>query len=201
MKKVLVVVILASMVAAIVGVKWWRSRTSKPVLSTGGMSMQMASIGSIPFYLQGDPDWASLAIGGSGESMAAVGCTVTCISMGLSGLGYGMTPAEVCEDLKTNGGFTNNGYVIWKKIGLLTNGAVEMEPIKLSHERIDRELGAGRPVVAKVMLGGTIQHWLLIVGKQDLEYLAMDPLNPSRQHVPVSKLSNMIYAIRVFRTR
>jgi hypothetical protein len=66
---------------------------------------------------------------------------------------------------------------------------------------IDAELAAKRPVIAKIMLMETIPHWVLIVGKDGREYLALDPLNQQRKVIKVSSRSRAIYAVRVFRGR
>lgn len=52
---------------------------------------------------------------------------------------------------------------------------------------------------AKIMLGGTVPHWVLIVGKDGPEYLVMDPLNGERTLLRLSDRSAKIYAVRVLR--
>lgn len=158
-------------------------------------------LGKYPFYQQADPAWANMPVGGSGETMSAVGCTLSSIAMGLSGLGHTLTPGEVCETLKKNAGFTKNGYVIWGKVARLTDGAVEVVTVDTSYARLDRELSENRPVIVKVLLGGVIQHWVLVVGKEEQEYIALDPLNKAKQPVLLSSLSDKIYALRVFKVR
>jgi hypothetical protein len=118
--------------------------------------------------------------------------------MGLSGLGYPLTPGEVNAKLTSNAGFTDNGYVIWNKVATLINGAVAVVPVDNSYARIDRELAANRPVIVKILLGGIVQHWVLVVGKEGQEYIALDSLNKPQKPVLLSSLSSNIYAVRVF---
>lgn len=204
MKRIVIVAaVLVICACTLIGARWLRSSKPNPpsVPSAGGASNLSVESGKYPYYLQGDPAWGQVTIGGSNETLAAVGCTVCCIAMGLTGLGHPMTPDQVCESLKANGGFTDNGHVIWGKVGDLTDGSVEMATVETDLNQIDRELTAGRPVMVKVMLGDRFQHWVLVVSKDGQEYLAIESLNQSRQLVPVSSLSDTIESVRVFKPR
>ena len=194
----------------IVALKWWTAaQNPTAIASVGGEVLTLPVpetpaalvLGKYPYYLQADPAWANMPVGNSGETMSAVGCTLTSISMGLSGLGHPLTPGEVNAKLTQNGGFTKNGYVIWGKVATLTEGAIEVVTVDNSYARFDRELAANRPVIVKVLLGGIVQHWVLVVGKEGREYIALDPLNKAKQPVPLSSVSSKIYAMRVFKMR
>jgi hypothetical protein len=174
-------------------------RGDRAIAAAGGEALSIPGMGSVPYYLQNDPLWADSRLGGSGETMAAAGCTVSCVAMGLSALGYPMTPGEVLADLKRHGGFTDSGLIVWSAVEKLTDGAVRIEIPPLSHGTLDAELSAGRPVIAKIMLSESVPHWVLIVGKDGHEYLAMDPLDRRRALVRLSARSRSIHAIRVFR--
>jgi len=71
-----------------------------PVSAAHPTSLAATDVGTIPYYLQNDPRWGSETVGGSDESMAAVGCTVTCVAMGLTAIGEPTNPLEVCRKLK-----------------------------------------------------------------------------------------------------
>lgn len=203
MKKRLIVSALIIIIVAIAIILFKAHRTVEdtPVPASGGSLITMTPLGQIPYYLQKDPRWGAETIGENHEKMATVGCTVTCLAMGLSALGYHVDPKQVCTRLKQHGGFTANGFVIWSKVGELTQGAVQVAVSRLSYRIIDAELLAKRPVIAKILLPGPvpIHHWVLIVGKDGTEYLAMDPLNQQRKLVKLSSRSKGIHAIRVFR--
>ena len=178
-----------------------RSAGGEPVASVGGRSLTISGIGIVPYYLQNDPRWATETIGGTGGTMTAAGCTVSCIAMGVSALGHPMDPRDVCAALKRTGGFTGSGQVIWSAVGRITDGAVRIELPSLDYGVIDEELSEKRPVIAKIMLSETVPHWVLIVGKDGQEYLVMDPLNQEKSLVRLSGRSALIHAIRVFRRR
>ena len=50
------------------------------------------------------------------------------------------------------------------------------------------------PIKPPVLVG--IQHWCVIVGKDDKEYLARDPLRDDKEPVPLSALTEKSYAVR-----
>jgi hypothetical protein len=202
-RRYLLALIAVAAVIALVAVMLATGRGAKEssLPAAGGRAMTVSLAGVTPYYLQNDPQWGAETIGGSDEPMAGSGCTVACVAMGLSALGHQMDPSQVCAELKQQGGFTAQGLIIWSKVGGLTNGAVEVGVRRLSYEAIDAELTARRPVIAKIMLAETVPHWVLIVGKEGREYLALDPLNQQRKVIKVSSRSRGIYAIRVFRGR
>ncbi len=176
-----------------------RGAGAEPIPSAGGEPLDISPIGNVPYYLQNDPRWASETLGGSNQSLGAAGCTVSCIAMGVSALGRPMDPAQVSAGLRQTGGYTDSGQVIWSAVGDITGGAVRIELREPRYEVMDAELTDGRPVIVKIMLGETVPHWVLIVGKQGQEYLAMDPLDRDKELVRLSDRSTAIHAVRVFR--
>lgn len=154
-------------------------------------------IQGIPYFVQHDPQWAGQRLGGSQETLAEAGCTLVCVAMALHRLGFDWTPSQLCQRLKTAGGFTKRGHLIWKELGTVTDGRVKVRFPLLSHTQIGRELAAGRPVIAKILLSGSVQHWVLIIGQEGPNYWALDPLSRDWEPVQLSILSQKIYAIRV----
>jgi ABC-type bacteriocin/lantibiotic exporter with double-glycine peptidase domain len=165
--------------------------------ASGGNSQLNIRLENVPYYLQNDPQWGAETLGGTNERMAAAGCTVTCMAMGLSALGYPIDPLQLCKALKERSGFTENGLVVWNKVNEITNGKVKVDFPSLTHERIEAELQQNRPVIARIMLTDTITHWVLIVGKEGQEYLIIDPLNGAKTFLHLSDRTSKIYAIRV----
>ena len=196
-------ILVACVVVAVLLVMGWllfRERATQPIAPLSS-SIQAGSleinIESVPYWLQNDPEWAAETIGGSNEPMAAVGCTVTCVAMALSAIGYQTNPLQLCRDLKDRNGFTDQGLLIWNKIEAVTNGGFRVEFPLLTHDSIEAALRKNSPVIAQIMLGGTVPHWVLIVGKEGSEYLIIDPLNTARRRIRLSDRSGEIHAIRV----
>ncbi|MBX7223569.1 MAG: C39 family peptidase [Blastocatellia bacterium] len=205
MKKTYLFVALAVIVLLLAGgaILFLRRKTppSDPIPVQGGSAQASLALTGIPYFLQNDPQWGNQALGGSNESMAAAGCTVTCTAMALHTAGISLDPLQLCTALKQRNGFTQQGYLVWDTIGSLTNGKVRVEFPPLTHEAIETELAAKRPLIAKIMLAEKIPHWVLIVGKQGGEYLIMDPLNSDKTLLRLSTRTSRIYAVRVLRTQ
>jgi hypothetical protein len=176
-------------------------RTPQPVHSIppiGGISDGRFDFSVTPIFLQTDARWANNEIGGSRETLRAVGCTICSVSMALAHYGIEMRPDELNEQLKTKQGFTEQGWLKWNTVAEVTQQKIRIEiPARLSHQAIDNALKAEQPVLAKILLGGKIQHWVLIVGKSDQEYLIKDPLGDGRTLDPLSKFGSDIFAIRI----
>jgi hypothetical protein len=64
-----------------------------------------------PFYLQTDAKWARDKIGGSGEDLRAVGCTICCLSMALAQHGIQIDPGELNRKFKEADGYTSRGWI------------------------------------------------------------------------------------------
>ena len=70
-------------------------------------------------------------------------------------------------------------------------------PVQQCH--IDAALSNGRPILAKILLYGLVDHWVLIVGKDGKEYLIKDPMGRGRTLDRLSSLDSRIYSIRIVR--
>jgi hypothetical protein len=176
----------------------FRPSTSTVVIpSVNGTPLQVAVL-STPHFLQTDPNWSKEQIGGSGETLSKVGCTICCVAMVLHGYGVSLGPRELNEELKRADGYTANGLLKWDSIVRITNGRVLPSYIGAPDaEKIDSALKNGHPIIAKVMLRNVVQHWVLIVGKEGTEYLVRDPLRP--EITRLSAVAANIYAIRILK--
>lgn len=168
------------------------------IAAVGGAREADYQLSESAFFLQTDARWSKDEIGGSRESLGAVGCAICSVSMALAHHGIEMPPGQLNEKLKTKEGYTEQGWLKWNKITELTDRKIRIEiPERLTHEAIDRALKAKQPVIAKVFLNRFITHWVLIVGKAGHEYLIKDPLGDGRSLERLSKFGSDIYAIRI----
>lgn len=118
--------------------------------------------------------------------------------MVLNSYGVSLAPDELNEALKQADGYTASGLLKWDSVSRLTEGRVLPFYIGAPDvEKIDSALTNSHPVIAKVMLGNLVQHWVLIVGKEGTEYLVRDPLNP--EITRLSAVATNIYAIRILK--
>jgi ABC-type bacteriocin/lantibiotic exporter with double-glycine peptidase domain len=153
-----------------------------------------------PIYLQADPDWATEKIGGSGERLARVGCTICCLSMALAHHGVTLNPLELNRKIKEVDGYTYRGWVKWDSVRQVTGEEVHVElPQKPSNKDIEKALDQGNPVLVKVVLRSGVQHWVLVVGRDGKEYLMKDPLGDGKSLEPLSSLGSDILAVRIVR--
>lgn len=153
-----------------------------------------------PIYLQTDPKWADERIGGSGEPLRWVGCTICCLSMALAHLGVQEDPGNLNRKLKAFDGYTYRGWVKWDAVRRITSERVRVIiPQSPSHLDIDAALAESSPVLVKVILRTGVQHWVLLVGRDQKEYLMKDPLGDGKSLQPLSSLGSDILAVRVVR--
>lgn len=177
-----------------------RRQPDTSIAPRGGTSLAHFRLGSAPIYLQTDPRWRAVHLGRTAEPLGSVGCVVCCVSMGLAHHGVAIRPDSLNAALTAAGGFTERGWLKWETVEDVAGGRARIEvPGKLSHAAIDKALRAGCPVLAKVMIRGTIQHWVLIVGKDGLDYMIHDPLGDGVSLDRLDGYDSNIYAIRIVR--
>ena len=189
-----VIVVLIGVLGALCAWQAWRPRAPSPAAPspTEGRAALI--------YRQRDPRWRDARIGGSGETLGQVGCTVCCIAMALEHHGIPMTPAQLNARLKGADGYTPRGWVKWRAVAQVTGGALRVQVIDQPSERhIDAALDAGCPVIAKVYLGGVAQHWVLVVAKSGDDYLVKDPLGDGTSLARLSGFRSGVKAIRIVR--
>lgn len=160
------------------------------------------SLSIFPIYLQTDSRWKNDRIGGSQQTLEAVGCTVCCVSMSLAHHGIDMPPNILNDLLKANNGYTKRGWLKWNSVSKITNGRIYFNILNGSNTTvIDNALYAREPVIAKILLYGFFTHWVLIVGKVGSDYLIKDPLGDGKSLNRLSQYKSKIYAIRIMKKK
>jgi peptidase C39-like protein len=150
--------------------------------------------------VQREERWKEETIGGSGESLSKAGCTVWSLSMALSHYGVNLTPKELNRLLKLNGGYTWRGCLKRDAISKVSQNEVAVEVVtKPSHAQIDATLKSGRPVLAKVLISHVIPYWVLLVGKDGVEYMIRDPRSDGKSVDRLSNYGSDIYGMRIVR--
>ncbi len=191
------VVLVATAFVAIWGL---RNKSVRPISATGGKDFESGNVLEVPLYKQWDPGWADDEIGGSGEKLRNVGCTVSCVAMLFSYYGITVTPKEMNDYLKRNRGYTRRGWLKWQKCAEYTQGRVVLEYVgNPDHKRIDENLTDKNPVIAKVLIKNRIPHWVLVVGKEGNEYIINDPLGSEEKPIPLLRYGTKVYALRIYR--
>ena len=207
MKRFFVVTTLALVIGALALVAWiLLSPPSLPspgsIATRGGEKLDLLLTEKEPHHCQSDPAWARETIGGSEESIGAVGCTLCCVSMAFNHFGITTEPNLLNDSLIENGGYTERGWIRWDAVRIASDNEIEVVVHQVpSHSRIDDDLKAGRLVLAKFMLPLGIPHWVLICGKSGDDYLVKDPAIKTPGLLPLSRRANAIVSIRTIQRR
>ncbi|MBN1513901.1 MAG: C39 family peptidase [Phycisphaerae bacterium] len=160
--------------------------------------MPRSVLAAEPIYRQADPRWADQTLGGSGEPLRSVGCTVCCISMALAHHGITLDPSELNRKLKEADAYTERGWVKWKAVTRVTGNRVRIElPRNPSNRDIEAALAEGNPVLVKIILSSGAPHWVLLVGRDGHEYLMKDPLGDGKTLKPLSSFGSEIRSVRI----
>jgi hypothetical protein len=180
---------------------WWSGRNTptQPISASGGRDLRI-SLPTPAHYLQTDPRWADHTIGGSGEYLRNVGCTICSAASALTAIGPAITPGELNQHLKENEGYTSDGWVIWGAISDANHSATVDVVRQATHDLLDSSLESGDYPLIKFWLPGNIPHWAVLVGKDGLEYLALDPLSGNGAK-KLTSLTDSIYSVRIVRKR
>ena len=133
-------------------------------------------------FAQKDPRWARNTLGGSGEPLETDGCLVTATAMALGNLGFDTDPGDLNTRLKSVGGYTSRGWLIWSGIDRATNGhATARYYDTVSDDIIGECLRDGFYPLASFDLPNGRTHWAVILQQSMQGYHMRDPLHPSGQ--------------------
>ena len=193
----IVAVAICGLLAAALLFKRAQSRNADAITARGGVTVAIPVL-ETPFFAQIDERWRNEEIGGSGEKLKDVGCTLCCLAMAIDRFGIHTTPKELNSALKTADAFTQRGLLKWDAVPRACSNEISIDySVPLAHTSIDTALQRGEPVLARVLLYGVASHWILIVGKEADDYLIHDPLIRDASPRKLSTYHSDIHAIRV----
>jgi hypothetical protein len=140
---------------------------------------------------QTDPRWSSLQLG-FGEADSTIGnygCTLTCLTMLSNGYGFSETPATLNEKFKALGpgvgfGGETRNLIFFNALDAARPGMRYVdrawcEGVPAPMDRINANLDANKAVVIQLDQSPSPlfqQHWVLLIGRADGDYLILDPL-------------------------
>ena len=207
MSKRIFISLITLLMVVIISFSLWKRVMPDPLApgtipTRGGKEMTIQVSNGKSYYLQGDPEWSEEKIGGSGETIHRVGCTLCSVAMAVSDLGHEINPSVLNRNLIDNGGYTDRGWLVWGAVPAATDGFAEVvfcnEP---TFKQLDQCLERGEISIVKIFLPGPIQHWVAVVGKKGNEYLIKDPAVRSRKIVKLSSRAPAIHSIRYVKRR
>jgi hypothetical protein len=191
-------------VLLLVGAGWagwfWIVWNQKAVMdSSGGLYFPVPIRLEVPGYRQNDGRWGRDRLGPSDGTLGKEGCAVSSVAMVLGFYGVDTDPKRLNEYLGRSGGYTRQGWIYWERAAEIAPGKVRHVYEDLpSHRLVDWNLMRGNPVIVRVRLrGGT--HFVVIAGKQGLDYLIRDPgAGAAKGLYPLKDLASRVEALRFY---
>lgn len=155
---------------------------------------------AVPSFRQGDERWRADLLGPTDGTLGAEGCAVSSAAMVLASYGYETDPGRLNAFLKTNRGYTPEGWLYWEKAAELARGHVRHAYEDLpSYDLIDGNLARGNPVIVRLRLPNRITHFVVIAGKQGFDYLTRDPgAGAAKGLYPLREFGSRIEALRFY---
>jgi hypothetical protein len=146
---------------------------------------------------QRDPRWKDEKLGFDDRTTIGTdGCTLTCLTMLVNGYGFNETPDALNRkllDLGSGNGFMD-GLIVWDgltkafpKIVYLNNSICRDKAAPL--DSINKSLDSGQPLIVEVDRSpspGLESHWVVLIARQDDDYLILDPWPFPTDSGPVS---------------
>lgn len=122
------------------------------------------------FYSQRDPRWCKQNIGYSSDTIGAVGCYISSITMAFKKLGSDISPsayAAIPSNFQYNSAYAAAPH---------PPSGYSFKQVAYSSETVDRELSAGRYVIAQISMK-TISgmHFVVIISGSNGKYNIHDP--------------------------
>lgn len=146
------------------------------------------------FYTQDDPRWANLNIGISSLTMSNYGCAISSVSMVFSKLGTNITPGQLAKEPI----YTRGGLIYWPNRWNDIRLVEQTYRTAADWARVDREIGAGYPVIVRIQADGRGGgHYVVVHHKtEDGRYVVHDPLFGSNIYLDSSR----VYISNIYET-
>lgn len=146
------------------------------------------------FFSQRDPEWCKFLIGNSQDTVGAVGCYISSISMAYRKIGNtSITPKFYANDPLN---FTLN--TAYAKNPIPPSG-YKYEKVRYNSNIIDNELKNGRYVITEVKMSGSVSgvHFFVIIGGSEGNYKIHDPWFGSDQNLNSYYSTSSIVSLRL----
>lgn len=130
------------------------------------------------YYNQRDGLWGTMGMGGSQYSVASYGCLISSVSMMASHQGKSIKPNDIAGN--SSAFVPGQGYLYHS---FSVNG-INVTITNASRSMLDSELAAGRSVIAGLYSGP--DHFIVIVKKEDDEYIMHDPFLENGSNRPLT---------------
>lgn len=193
-----VLLLIALLISLIVFWVTWNKK--QPIEARGGLPFFSRLELPVPLYRQNDPQWGDDPLGETEGTLGAEGCAVASAAMVLSYYGIDTDPQRLNHFLTGNEGYTRQGWIYWEKAAELAPDRVRHAYEDLpSYRLIDENLMRGNPVIVRLRLRSGTTHFVVVAGKDGLDYLTRDPgAGGARGLYPLKDLGSKIEALRYY---
>lgn len=167
---------------------------------SGGTFFTPRLVLPVPSFLQADKKWGPQPMGPAGDTLASAGCAVCSTAMILASYGIDTDPPRLNAWLTANGGYTEKGWLQWESAAALAPGKAKFAYEDLpSYQLIDDNLSRGNPVIIRIRFASGGTHFVVICGKDGLDYLIRDPGQAGAKGVyPLKNFGSPIEALRFY---
>jgi hypothetical protein len=193
----LVVLLLVAGLALEIDWTWKRKLSPR-----GGRYFFHRVVLTVPSFRQGDEKWSDDPLGGveANGTIGGEGCAVAAAAMVFKFYGIEVDPQQLNWFLTNVGGYTEQGWIYWDRAAWFAPDRVRHVYEDLaSYQLIDSNLSRGNPVIVRVRLSSGITHFVVIAGKNGLDYLVQDPGGGSMKGLyPLRELGSDIEGLRFY---
>ena len=179
----------------------WERWNAKGILEPSGGRYFFSRLElPVPGFRQGDERWRGDLLGPTPNTMGAEGCAVSSAAMVLASYGLDTDPGRLNAFLKTNEGFTPQGWLYWEKAAALAPDRVRHAYENLpSYYLIDHNLALRNPVIVRLRMPSGMTHFVVLAGKQGFDYLTRDPgAGAAKGLYPLREIGSRIEALRFY---
>ncbi len=176
------------------------STLSKSLPPSGGKPFGKRLVIPVPSFLQSDPRWGANPLGpSSSDTLASAGCAVAAAAMILSSYGVDTDPQRLNDFLQAHNGYTPEAWIKWEAAAQLSPRKLDLYENDASYQLIDENLEKENPVIVRIRYQSGITHFVVVCGKEGLDYLITDPGKGGEAGVyPLKNLGSNIEALRFY---
>jgi hypothetical protein len=155
-----------------------------------------------PFFQQ-DLLWSQEQLGTSNDTIGSAGCALSAAAMVLRFYGDDVDPKKLNDYLIEHNGYEGDAWIKWEVAATFPpNKAIHRYEDYPSYGLIDWNLLWGNPVIIRIRRPTGKTHFLLLVGKEGLDYLVLDPGEKGRNGIyPFYELRTPIEALRFYQKK
>ena len=171
-----------------------------PLEASGGSYQRPRLELDVPIFRQADDRWRNDKLGNTPATLGAEGCAVASAAMVLASYGIDTDPGRLNKLVTDANGYEGQGWLDWDKAAEVTgNIARKVYEADPSYRLIDENLAKKNPVIVRLRTESGITHFVVIAGKDGLDYLTRDPgAGAAKGLYPLKEFGSKIEKLRIY---